>query len=86
MSYRRLELMKPGRGYQSTWLKAAHLHSSPSAQFGVSDGKPGAQLTYDDGSAFTWVKCPHAGAVGTEKVGDKWHWVIEEGASDGHAR
>jgi hypothetical protein len=77
----RLELMKPGRGYQSTWLRPEVLHRAPSARVCESDGKPGAQLDSPGGGSLTWVKCPHADLKDVRKVDGLWYWVLEAAPS-----
>lgn len=79
----RLELMDPA---QTPHMSESLLHSAQTAVPYQAAGNTWARLAHLQGGLITCVKCPHAGVVGVEKVDGKWHWVIEEGASDGHAR
>jgi hypothetical protein len=69
--------MKPYRT-QKQWLTKDLLHRAPTAEFCQVNGANGAQLEHPLGGPLTWVRCPHANAVGVTRKDDKWYWLIAE--------
>jgi hypothetical protein len=67
-------IVKPGAGYQASWLSQEGLNSSPSCEVGTTNGLPirfGAQFEHPKGGPLTFVYCPFG------KVGDRL-WVREK--------
>lgn len=67
-------IVKPGPGYQASWLSQEGLDSSPSVEIGTTNGLPirfGARFEHPKGGPLTFVYCPFG------RVGDRL-WVREK--------
>lgn len=72
--YQFRRIVKPGAGYQASWLSQESLNGSPSAEVGLCSSLPirlGAQFEHPMGGPLTFVYCPFG------RVGDKL-WVREK--------